>query len=64
MIAFSLSAALNMFQLAWQKKTRKTRPRDYDAQALLADLLAGTALVKVTRIAPHDVLIRSPKDQM
>lgn len=64
MIAFSLSAAVNIFQLAWQRKNRKTRPRDYTAQALLHDLLAGTALVKVTRIAPEDVLLRSPKDQM
>lgn len=33
----------------------------YDVKELMQDLLAGEALVRVTRISPNDVFLRSPK---
>jgi hypothetical protein len=48
--------------LGWRLWSHKSAPReDYDAQALLTDLLHGSALIKVERVAPADVLIRSPR---
>ena len=48
--------------LGWRLWSQKSLPReDYDAQALLTDLLHGSALIKVERVAPADVLIRSPR---
>ncbi len=48
--------------LAWHLFTkRKGASETYDAQALLTDLLHGSALIRVERVAPADVLIRSPR---
>jgi hypothetical protein len=41
-----------------------TRSKNYDADALHSDLARyNHALIKVTRIDPEDVLIRSPRDR-
>lgn len=42
---------------------RKTpaKQESYEATELLRDILAGEALVRVTRISPSDVLLRSPR---
>lgn len=64
-VLFSLSLSANAFLLFWLKKTKRTNPKTYtyDAQALMQDLLAGDGLVRVSRVAPQDVLLRSPRDR-
>lgn len=65
-LAYSISAlcvvslALNAF-LTFKFKQRKARPEAYEVGELLQDLLAGQALVKVQRVAPTDVFVRSPR---
>ncbi len=60
-IAVSLicNAALLFLYLRELNKT-KTKKDTRDAQDLLMDLMAGEALVRVTRISPSDVFLRSP----
>lgn len=54
-----LSLGLNAYLLSQKKKPV---PTSYEASALLRDLLSGEALVKISRIAPEDIFLRSPRD--
>ena len=45
------------------KKTKKTLKDSYDTTELIKDLLQGEALIKITRIAPNDVFLRSPRNR-
>lgn len=40
----------------------KARPETYEVKELLNDLLSGSALIQVTRVAPTDYFLRSPRD--
>lgn len=45
------------------KELKKSPPKEstYDVKALLSDLLQGTGLIKVSRIAPEEVFLKSPR---
>jgi hypothetical protein len=58
MLIISISANV-FFLLNLKKKPVKTNSRS--AEELLSDLLRGTAIVRIERIAPSDVLLRSPR---
>ena len=58
-ILLTVSISLNIYLFV--KSRRPKKQVSYDATALLQDLLSGAALVKVTRIAPEDVFLRSNK---
>lgn len=60
LLLFLASVAFNV-HLSLKQKKQKNKP-DYDATQLLHDLTGGDALVKVTRISPENVLLRSPRD--
>ncbi len=55
----TLSLAINFYLFFRNKK--KPKQETYEVGELLSDLLAGQAMVRVERIAPADVLIRSPR---
>lgn len=59
-ILLALSIAGNVFFIL-RPKSRTRRENDRTAEELLADLLRGTAIVRIDRIAPSDVLLRSPR---
>lgn len=55
----SASLGLNLFQ--YLRRKRQYFNQSLDATMLLHDLTRGAGLVKVTRIAPEDVILRSPR---
>lgn len=55
-----LSIALNIYQYATKIKA-KERPLKVDAQELLAELLNGSAVVKIDVIDKSRIFLRSPK---
>jgi len=61
-LLFAASLGLNAFTLYKLKTDKPKRAESYDAKALLRDLLNGDSLIRITRIAPEDVFLRSPKD--
>lgn len=60
---FLVSLAVNCL-LGWHLWKRKSQTESYDAQALMTDLLHGHALVRVERVAPADVFLRSPRGRI
>lgn len=60
-LACSLAANLILFKKLRQKPGKGSTA--YDARMLLHDLTEGGALVRVTRLAPADYFMRSPRDQ-
>jgi len=45
-------------------KTKKEVKQFYDGEAFTRDLHAfGKSLIKIERVDPHDVLLRSPREQ-
>lgn len=59
-----VSAAVNAFLLyKYLQKPKANIQETYDVQELLADLLAGQALIKIERIAPSNILLRSPRSR-
>lgn len=63
LVGFALSVSLsgNALLLLHLRKLKKTAPLTTDARAMLHDLTSSAALVKVTRVDPQDILIRSPR---
>jgi hypothetical protein len=59
MVLFLASASGNVFLYIKLKQVR-SQP-SYEARMLIHDLTAGDALVRVTRVAPEEVLLRSPR---
>lgn len=55
------SLSLNAYFLYRLKKI-KSRPDSYEARELLQDLVSGDALVRITRVAPANVILRSPRN--
>ncbi len=45
--------------LCFKIKCYKKRPNSYEVDALLSDLLSGPALVRVERISPENVMLRT-----
>jgi hypothetical protein len=60
LLAVSLTGNVILGWNLWAMRKRP-RPEAYDVQELMTDLLRGQALVKVERISPADVLLRSPR---
>jgi hypothetical protein len=56
-----LSLAANAAQFYKAKKSKTNSASSHDSRMLLADILRGDALVRITRIAPEDVFLRSPR---
>ncbi len=46
----------------YRKSKQERSQSSYDARMLIHDLTAGDALVRVTRVAPEEFLLRSPRD--
>lgn len=44
-------------------KSEKPKQESYEVKDLLSDLMTGEALVKVSRVSPDNVFIRSVKEQ-
>lgn len=58
---FSLAGnALLYFQF---QRRNKDAPKSYELREFIADLMQGDALVRVTRVDPADVLLRSPRER-
>lgn len=47
--------------LLLKKQKQKSAQQSPEINEFLVDLLAGESLIKVTRIAPSDVFLRSPR---
>lgn len=60
--ALIVSLAANILLALKLRSSKRETKYTYDAQALLRDLLAGQALLKLERIAPEQVFLRSPRD--
>jgi len=62
---FILSLVLNIALIIRCKHLKKHPPakQTYDATALMHDITAGAALVRIVRVNPGDVFVRSPKDR-
>lgn len=57
-----ISNGVTIFILVKEKKKRqKNSQQSFELSEFLADLLQGEGLVKVTRIAPNDIFLRSPR---
>ncbi len=56
-----LSMALNVYLLFKISKKAKERAPNYDATALLHELTAGPALIKVEYVDPTRYMLRSPR---
>lgn len=64
-IVISISLALNIFLVFTYyrvKKAVRTRQNSLELNEFLMDLLAGEALIKVSRVSPTDVFLRSPRN--
>lgn len=63
------SVAFNLYQFKETEKLqadiealKRKGPESYEVRDLLRDLATGRALVKITRVEPMDVFLRSPRD--
>lgn len=62
LFAFCILSLVANTVMAWLIYSRKRqKPLTTEAHELLADLLRGGALVRVVRVAPEDVFLRSPR---
>jgi hypothetical protein len=57
-IALIASLGINTFLLIKAKKTPKP---SYTAEMLMHDLTRGQAVIRIERVAPEDIFLRSPK---
>lgn len=56
------STAANVYLLIQNTKLKKYQSEpSYEAQQLLHDLTRGSGLVKITRVDPSEVFLRSPR---
>ena len=51
-------------QRLFKKKDLKKREESYELNEFMLDLLSGDGLIRVSRVAPHDVLIKSPRNRI
>jgi hypothetical protein len=60
-IGLAASVAGNIALFVLLKKKSATKQMSIEASEVLRDLLNGSALVKVSRVAPEDIFLRSPR---
>lgn len=59
-LLLGLSIAINVaLSITAYKLSKRTKVESYDARMLLHDLTAGAGMVRIERISPVDVLIRT-----
>lgn len=56
-VSLSANAVLGLYL----KRSKKKRPLDITAEEILHDLTAGISLIRVERVNPGDVFLRSPR---
>lgn len=61
-IGFGLSIAANAYFLWLYFQPKSKLKQSYEAKELLHDLSRGDALIRVSRVDPSDVFLRSPRD--
>lgn len=57
------SVGLNAFLFFKSKNEKKDRKESLELSEFLHDLLSGNALIHVQRIAPADIILRSPRQK-
>lgn len=65
LIYLFISMAINLgllLKIFLNPKKQVIKRVDQDAKAIMMDLMAGDAYIRVTRIPPEDFIIRSPRD--
>lgn len=62
-VLFLLGSLLNLFLIFKIKRSKPPVQETYDVKELLHDLSAGEAIVRISRVAPADVFLRSPRDR-
>lgn len=61
-VFFIISVLANIGLIFYIRKIiKKPGEKTYDVQNLMQDLLNGAGLVKIERVDPTDVLLRSPR---
>lgn len=64
MVLLILSISANIYltyHLKAAKSLLKDRQPSIELDEFIADLLNGNGIVKITRINPHDIFLRSPR---
>jgi hypothetical protein len=56
-----ISLAINVIALIHFLRKAKPRSESYELREFLHDITGGEGIVRIQRVAPVDVLIRSPK---
>lgn len=59
---FTASVILNAILFYNLKTKSKGAPKSMELKEFLSDLASGDGLIRVTRVDPSDVLIRSPRN--
>ena len=59
LISLSIISNIALAILLYKAKKKPPKQEDYDVRMLLHDLTAGAALIRVERVSPADVLIRT-----
>jgi len=59
----SLAANFVLFKKTKELQKKPQPQPDYDATQLMHDLTAGPAIVKITRLNPTEIIMRSPRDR-
>lgn len=62
LLVLSLAGNVGLAILLRKSRKKPVETRTITAEALLHDLTAGAALVRVERINPSDIFLRSPRD--
>ena len=62
--ALVCSLAANAYFWRWRKSLKSNPQYSLDARQILHDLTRGEALVRIARVDPEDVLLRSPKGRL
>ena len=57
----AVSVALNAFLAFRQRKKATAPPPSLELREFLADLASGAGVIRVTRLDPSDLMLRSPK---
>lgn len=59
LVATNIISAYFYFRL---KNKTKQAPKSYELQLFLHDIMRGDGIVRVSRIDPNDIFLRSPKN--
>lgn len=61
--ALTISIAFNVWIYFKLKKEKKAPQESYEVTQLLQDLTQGAALIKIERLDPASVFLRSPRER-